>query len=174
VNRHTGIEGNELADSLAKEAAQEEGENIYVYDRIPLSTIAYTKKEEGLKKWQTQWERAKKGAICITFFPNIKQRLDVRLPITPEFTAMVSGHGKTRSYLKRFKLTDESKCPCNEGEQTVEHIIHVCSVLDKQRSYMIKSVITKGGSWPPLNNELVDIYLQDFIKFVKSIDFNQL
>jgi ribonuclease HI len=30
VNAHTGIEGNEPADSLAKEAAQEEGENIYV------------------------------------------------------------------------------------------------------------------------------------------------
>jgi ribonuclease HI len=116
VNTHTGIGGNELADSLAKEVAQKEGENIYVYDRIPLSTIAYTIKEEGLKKWQTQWERAEKGAICRTFFPNIKQSLNVRLPITPEFTVIVSGHRKTRFYLKRFKLTDESKCPCIEGE----------------------------------------------------------
>jgi hypothetical protein len=52
VNAHTGIEGKEVADSLAKEAAQEEGDKIYVYDRIPLSSIAYTVKEEGLKKWQ--------------------------------------------------------------------------------------------------------------------------
>jgi hypothetical protein len=116
--------------------------------------------------------QAEKGTICRTFFPNIKQRLDVRLPITLEFTAIV--HGKTRSYMKSFKLTVESKCPCNEGEQTVEHIIHVCSILDKQRSHLTKSVLTKGGSWPPLNNELVDLYLQDFIKFVKTLDFNQL
>jgi hypothetical protein len=83
VNAHTGIEGNEVADSLALEAAQVEGDKVYVYDRIPLSTIAYTIKEEGLKKWQTQWERAEKGAICRSFFLNVKQRLDIRIPITP-------------------------------------------------------------------------------------------
>jgi ribonuclease HI len=54
VNAHTRIEGNKVADSLAKEAAQEEGDRIYVYNRIPLSTVAYRVKEEGLKKWQTQ------------------------------------------------------------------------------------------------------------------------
>jgi hypothetical protein len=140
---------------------------MYVYDRIPLSTIAYTIKEEGLKKWQTQWERAEKGAICRPFFPNMKQRLDIRIPITPEFTAIVSGHGKTRAYLNRLNLTDEPKCPCNEGE----HLMHVCSILEPQRSDVIKSIITKGGIWPPLNNELVAIYLDDFSKFVKSIDF---
>jgi hypothetical protein len=174
VNAHTGIEGKEVADSLAMEAAQEEGDKIYVYDMIPLSSIAYTVKEEGLKKWQTQWERAEKGAICRSFFPNIKQRLDIRIPITPEFTVIVSGHGKTRAYLNRFNLTDNPNCPCNEGEQTLKHLIHACSILDPQRSYMIKSITTRGGIWPLLNNELVAKYLNDFLKFIKSIDFSKL
>jgi hypothetical protein len=82
--------------------------------------------------------------------------------------------GKTRAYLNRFNFTDEPKDPCNEGEQTVEHLIHVCSILEPQRSDMIKSIITKGGIWPSLNNELVAIYLDDFSKFVKSIDFSKL
>jgi len=29
-------------------------------------------------------------------------------------------------------------CPCNEGEQSVEHLIYVCSVLEPNRSDMIK------------------------------------
>ena len=68
VKAHAGIEGNEVADKLAKEAAQDEEDRNYVYDRIPVSTIASSVKEEGLKKWQAQWEKAVKGAICNLFF----------------------------------------------------------------------------------------------------------
>jgi hypothetical protein len=71
-------------------------------------------------------------------------------------------------------LTDDPRCPCNEGEQTVEHLTHVCSILEPQRSYMIKSIMTRGGIWPPLNNELVAKYLNDFSKFVNPIDFSKL
>jgi hypothetical protein len=44
-----------------------------------------------------------------------------RRTITPEFTAIVTGHGKTKLYLHRFKLIDNLMCPCNEGAQTSEH-----------------------------------------------------
>ena len=98
-----GIEGKEVADTLAKEAAQDEEDRNYVYDKIPVSTVASSVKKEGLRKWQAQWEREVKGAICRSFFPNVEQRLRLRIPITPEFTAIVSGHGKTRAYLNRFK-----------------------------------------------------------------------
>jgi len=39
----------------------------------------------------------------------------MKIPITPEFTAIVTGHRKTKSYLHRFRLTDPM-CPCNEGD----------------------------------------------------------
>jgi ribonuclease HI len=54
VKAHIGIEGNEAADTLAKEAAQDEDDRNYAYKRKPLSTIAASVKEEGLKKWQVQ------------------------------------------------------------------------------------------------------------------------
>ena len=69
VKAQAGIEGNEVAVTLAKEAPQDEEDRNCVYDRIPMSTIASSAKEEGLKKWQAQWERAVKGAICRSFFP---------------------------------------------------------------------------------------------------------
>ena len=65
---HPTIEGNEVADTIAKEAAQDDENTNIVYDRIPVSTITTRVKEEGLKKWQAQWERAEKGALCRSFF----------------------------------------------------------------------------------------------------------
>ena len=98
----------------------------------------------------------------------------MRVPITPEFTAVVSGHGMTKTYLHRFSLTDDPTCPCSEGEQTVEHLICVCRILEPQRSYLIQHIKTSGGFWPPTNNELVAKYLNAFSQFVKSIDFSKL
>ena len=87
---------------------------------------------------------------------------------------MVSGHGKTKSYLHRFNLIDDSMCPCNEGEQTVEHLIHLCRILEPQRKSMIQQITTRGRIWPPTNNELIAKHLKAFSQFVKSIDFSKL
>ena len=82
-----------------------------------------------MKEWQYMWEKTKNGAICRSFFPNVEERLKMKIPTTPEFTAVVSGHGKTNSYLHRFKIIDNPMCKCNEGEQTTQHIIYECKIL---------------------------------------------
>jgi hypothetical protein len=117
----------------------------FVYDRIPISTIASSVKEEGLKIRQAQWKKEVKGAIGRSFFPTVEQRLKIRIPITPEFTVNFSDHGKSKAYLNRFNLTDNPMCPCNEGEQSVEHLIHVCRILEPQRSSMVQHITTRGG-----------------------------
>jgi len=50
VKAHIGIEGNELADKLAKEASEDDELNR-VYNRIPIITIATELKKEGITKW---------------------------------------------------------------------------------------------------------------------------
>jgi hypothetical protein len=67
--------------------------------------------------WQQQWTNTGKGAVTKAFFPSVGNRLQQKIAIFPEFTTMVTGHGKLRSYLYRFGLTDNPMCPCEEEEK---------------------------------------------------------
>jgi hypothetical protein len=98
----------------------------------------------------------------------------MKMPITPEFTALVTGHGKPKSYLHRFRLADDPTCLCNEGQQTSDHIIFECSIVEAQRSSLIKHITASGGSWPPAKDELISKYLKAFLSFVNSIYFQKL
>jgi hypothetical protein len=81
------------------------------------------------------------------------------MSITHEFTALVTGHGKTKAYLHRFKLIDSSMCPPNKGQQTSEHIIFECNIFEAQRSSLIKQIMISGATWPPANDKLITKYL---------------
>jgi hypothetical protein len=100
IEAHVEIYGNELADKLAKEAAR--NDNI-TFDRIPKSAIVQEVRDQSIAKWQIQWNRTTKGSTTKQFFPIIKDRLTTKIKLTPNFTAIVTAHGKTKAYLHRFK-----------------------------------------------------------------------
>jgi len=174
VKAHIGIEGNETADKLAKEAAQGNENIIIAFDRIPITSVASEINRKGLEQLQLQWNNAGAGAVCRSFFPYLVQRLKMNIPITPEFTALGTGHGKPRSYLHRFKLADDTMCLCNERQQTSDHIISDCNLFEAQRGPMINKIEDSEESWPPAKHELTTKYLHAFSIFVKSIDFQKL
>jgi hypothetical protein len=122
---------------------------------------------------QRQWESTHKGAQCTSFFPTVEQRLNLKIPLSPEFTAIVSGHGITKSYLHRFKLADNPTCPCNEGAQTSEHLIYICKIIETQRKTLKHKIKTSRGTWPTTNIDLAEKYSHAFSSFIKSVDFQK-
>jgi ribonuclease HI len=112
IRAHVGHFGNELADKLAKEAA---GEDIISYNRIPICEIAQKIREMSLEKWQRQWDSTPKALTTKEFFPTIKDRLKTKIISTPNFTSFVTAHGKTKSYLHRFKIREPPDCPWGGG-----------------------------------------------------------
>jgi hypothetical protein len=84
---------------------------------------------------------------------------------------MVTGHRKLRSYLHRFGLIDNPKCPCEEEEQTINHLIFHHKILHNQRNEIIKQIKNTCDNWLTTNETPVNDYLQIFVKFAKSTDF---
>jgi hypothetical protein len=93
--------------------------------------------------------------------------------LTPNFTAVVTAHGKTRSYLHRFKIIESAECPCAKVNQTVDHLLYDCSKLNKERGKLILH-ISKEDNWPIRKSELVNKYLKQVIHFTNSIDYEKL
>jgi ribonuclease HI len=161
---HVRIYGNEMADRLAKEAARKKDSDI-AFNRISKSTINYELEEESKQQWQHEWENYPKAATTKEYFPTVQDRLNTKISMTPNIAAMLTGHGKTRAYLHRFKLLEQATCVCKHGDHTVDHVMYHCSLLQKQRDIM-KQNILKTGNWPASERELMTIHRDCFITFV--------
>jgi len=110
------------------------------------------------------------GGSYKTFYPSVKKRLTQKIPIFPELTTLLTGHGNINSYSYRLRLTDNHMCPCEEEEQTVDNLIFKCKKLRNQREEMIRQIIITGGNWPATSETLINNYQNFFVKFVKSIE----
>jgi len=94
IKSHAGNPGNELADRLAKDVASNKNTPV-AFDRIPKTTLYKELEDETIQKWQEQWDRCYKAAVTKQFFPNVRDRIYRTININPNFTALVTGHGKT-------------------------------------------------------------------------------
>ena len=102
-----------MVDRLAKEAAVEE--RPVVCDKIPRDVIVKTEKDNGLHMREQQWmDTGNGGQLRKLFSPSVRNRLLQKIPLFPELTTILAGHGKTSSYLHRFGLIENPMCPCEE------------------------------------------------------------
>jgi hypothetical protein len=70
------------------------------FNRIPQNAIVLQVRDQSIAEWQNQWDRTTKALATKQFFPIIKDRLTTKINLTPNFTAIVTAHGKTCTALK--------------------------------------------------------------------------
>jgi len=73
VKAHVGILGNELADTLAKDAATNMG-IAECYNRVPKNVLKRELEDRNVDKWQRDWSRSTKGKITRDYFPIVAER----------------------------------------------------------------------------------------------------
>jgi len=128
IKAPVGIYRNEMVNRLAKEAARSKDTNI-VYNRIPKSTLCYEIEEEAKQQWQSEWGKCAKAAITKLYFPTVQDGLNMKISITPNIAAMVTGRRKTRAYLHLFKLLEYATCVCKHGDQMTDHLLYHCTLF---------------------------------------------
>jgi hypothetical protein len=79
----------------------------------------------------------------------------MKINLTAKLTAVLSGHGKTRAYLHRFKLREEATCICRKGNQTMDHLLFNCIKTREQRD-LLKRRINKPIKLQDNKQELIN------------------
>ena len=77
VKAHVGHRGNEMADRLAKEAANNK-QMEQCCTEIPESAELCELRDQSVQRWQNEWESSSKVAITKCFFPKTEDMLKVR------------------------------------------------------------------------------------------------
>ena len=81
---------------------------------------------------------------------------------------MVTGHGNIRSYLHRFKIIETPICPCVTTEQTKDHWLFECELINRERDNFI-STILKTDVWPISKDKLIREHFKTFYKFTNQM-----
>ena len=128
VKAHVGIAGNEEADAAAKDAT--DARRPLEYGSFPLSYAKRVIKQETRDAWQQEYADALQGSTTKSFFPSLDSIRLLRASAESSFemTQFLTGHGFHRSYLVRFHIMDDARCPCDwESVQDVDHLLHSCT-----------------------------------------------
>ncbi|CAK1592792.1 unnamed protein product [Parnassius mnemosyne] len=135
IKAHAGLEGNERADRLAKEAAK----NSKVrpdYDLCPVSFVKRSIRMATLDEWNQRYQTGETAKITKLFFPDAKlaYRLIRKFGASSETTQVMTGHGGFSEYLHRFKCKENPSCICDpDAEETVPHILLECPAYAAER-----------------------------------------
>ncbi|XP_039760382.1 uncharacterized protein LOC120634053 [Pararge aegeria] len=104
VKAHAGLEGNERADKLAKEAALNLKRKPD-YDQCPISFVKRQLRIKTMEEWNLRYRSGETAATTKVFYPDaIEAYREIRkLKHTALQTQILTGHGGFSKYLHRFK-----------------------------------------------------------------------
>ncbi|CAK1588833.1 unnamed protein product [Parnassius mnemosyne] len=147
VKAHAGLEGNERADELAKEAALKLKRKPN-YDKCPISFVKRQIRLDSLDEWNRRYIEGETASVTKIYFPNAISAYPIirKLNMDPLMVQMMTGHGGFSEYLHRFKCKESPSCACDPMmEESVLHIITECPIYSKERNNVEIELETKIG-----------------------------
>lgn len=150
VPGHRGIEGNEEADSLARQ-----GSETPFLGPEPALGIAYSRVKGACYKWQVQEQEVRFNSFpsyreTKVFLNSVKREVYIKVlklsrEKTSKVVAFITGHCRLKKHLRRIGVTQEIRCSlCQEGEESPEHLMKECEALAALRQKIFGSHELKG------------------------------
>ncbi|XP_013197886.2 uncharacterized protein LOC106140796 [Amyelois transitella] len=170
IKAHAGLEGNERADQLAKEAAVNTKRKAD-YDLCPVSCVKGILRKRSLGVWDDRYRLGETAGTTKIFFPVASDAYKVvrQITLSGPITQILTGHGGFADYLCKFKCRNSPECECDPGvNETVPHLLTDCPIFGRQRAdleYKIGCKIILDNLAGIIRNK----NRKDFLKFMKYI-----
>ncbi|XP_067139277.1 uncharacterized protein [Centruroides vittatus] len=148
IRGHSGVQGNEQADRIAKQHAKKTGKIIY--PQLTYNNIRTLIENTATLLWQAEWCKGETGRVTFEFLPNVLERLRTKhLELNSAITQTLTGQGNFKYYLHRFGHSEDDICECDGSSvQNVEHFIFQCNMYDRNRTRLIYKTLKHGHNWP--------------------------
>ena len=148
---HVGTEGNELADSLAKEGCQ--STNLIVIPQ-PKCALKNRLQSEFTSLWNTRWQNNKEALHTKHFYrtfdsSKVKYTIKLTRKNLALFIRIITGHNSLHSHTGKFVESIFTKCRfCAEHKESFVHFITDCPRLRTLReSYFQDSPPSATSFW---------------------------
>jgi ribonuclease HI len=179
VPGHANILGNELADDLAKKAA--EGQRsptlslpTMLQRRLPASTAALKahRKTTVVKRWSKIWAvsprypRMRKIDTSLPSWRTYKMLASLSRRATSIIVQLRTGHVGLNIFLRKISAVDSALCPRCRAPESVAHFLLHCKRFDKERNGLKRSIGKAACSLPRLLNMPKNI--PHTIKYIES------
>ena len=172
---HRNIEGNEMADRAAKEAASSQEEPQQAQTSWSLFKDLISKHFWNV--WSSEWiVETESSKITKRFFPTTSAAQILKHKHLPhQLIQILSGHSRLRTFLHRINASENSTCNCGQ-EETTEHFLFHCTCFNASRAPFKSYCIRHLRTWPPLLSRLVAdeltlTKLKLYILSTKRLDF---
>ena len=148
VPAHVGIEGNERADALARDATGDE-------QNLPLTTTDanYLTSQYCWELWETDYQSIKPNSPYKTFWPDAiktQESTTVSRRYSRIFFRITTGHCGLNHHLHRIGKHENGLCERCGTEETIEHFILKCPKYENHRQTLLQA-ITRHGVEPELS-----------------------
>lgn len=168
---HSGIQGNEAVDKLAKLAASQgkfDEKSVYSQDILASARSALS------QNWRDLWSNPSKGKHYKILQPDIPSRpwfskivLDKRISST--ISRLRFGHCCSPAHLTRLSILNDSACECGLGLGDIDHILFICS---KYQSLSLYSILISLKASLPVNTSCIltlsnNLYIKSLCIYLK-------
>ena len=141
IPAHSGFEGNEKADTLAKRGANNTNATS-IQLPIPKATLEVALKDRSKRKIQSEWQKAPPSHFTRVWRDKFSKEIpNLNRGNLRKATMFLTGHATLNYHLNKYKKDIIPKtCPhCLANEETFNHYIGQCPKWSAQRSALFES-----------------------------------